>query len=191
MVDVRDPLSNSEPKTAALDFAARRVGTIKAFEDVRKISFGDADAGIRHFNDGCAFVLSKRYLNAARLRRVLHGIVEQNPEHSLETGSVTEHRNSLLGANYKVTVIARRLASFRAISQASSTMYTRLMDSRAISSDSASVRKLMHFFQQFRGILRCDGDLLKGSAALCVRVGLPLGDLGDCAGERKRAARFV
>jgi hypothetical protein len=102
MVDVHGPLSNSEPKTAALDFAARRVGTIKAFEDVRKISFGDADAGIRHFNDGCAFVLSKRYLNAARLRRVLHGIVEQNPEHSLETGSVTEHRNSLLGANYKV-----------------------------------------------------------------------------------------
>jgi hypothetical protein len=57
MVDVRGPLSNSEPKTAALDFAARRVGTIKAIEDVRKISF--SDAGVRHFNDGCAVVLSK------------------------------------------------------------------------------------------------------------------------------------
>jgi hypothetical protein len=61
MVDVRGPLSNCEPKTAALDFAARRVGTIKAIEDVRKISFGDADAGIRHFNDGCSNISSSNF----------------------------------------------------------------------------------------------------------------------------------
>ena len=59
MVDVHGPLSNCEPKTAALDFAARRVGTIKAIEDVRKISFGDA--GIRHFNDGCSNISSSNF----------------------------------------------------------------------------------------------------------------------------------
>jgi len=74
-----DPLGNRETQTRSVDLAARRVGAVKAVEDVGQIVLGNPRTAVVHRYRCLIAVCAERHLDESGSRSVFERVVKQNP----------------------------------------------------------------------------------------------------------------
>src|SRR5229473_2205077 len=97
-MQIDDPAGDREAEAGAAGFTgARLIGTVEAFEDVREVFFGDADAGVADFDARMAGSIRKAQGNLAAGGRVLHGVFENDQQETRERGMIRGNSHRTCG----------------------------------------------------------------------------------------------
>src|SRR5208283_603912 len=105
---LHDPIGDGEADARSAKLAASRlVYTVKTFEDLALIVFGDSNSRVAHRNDRVAMPRCQTQFDDPRRWRVLDGVVEKDGQQSLHGPAVSLDRKGTICDRLSELQIAR------------------------------------------------------------------------------------